>query len=620
MAQALRLRQEKIAKPDLESAPHLPIAAVMVDTGVFHLDYCHDYIVPAVLSEEVQVGSRVQVSFNGIRREGVVYERREKPERAGRLLRIERALGPRLADQTMVDLVSACAARWACHPYDIWRFALPARTIALEKKVVPAPATVVKDEVNVGKQLRSYHFLPPHSDEVVELAQRCAFLLKSGNVLLLLPDEKNVEDFLANSGLHNVINISSSLPKSQRYGNYLSMRQAERVLYVGSRAAIFAPIPSLSAIVVHREISENYYEPRTPGWNVRDVALIRSEITGVQLLFTGYGPSSEMARLIDSRFVTFVDTSVKVAVTASQGSFGELLPSKILLSMKRALSRGSILLLVPKRGYATGVICSHCRNIAHHVCGGVITRTSLRNPFECASCKVQIPALQCHWCKKESFAIFGKGSARVAEEVGRALPNRTIVESNSERLLVRTEGVGKIVIATMGAQPIHHDGFSGVYLLEAERFLSGIDLRSIERSEEAFFLTLSRSSSSAERAIVIDERHPVVASLIKWNPKLLLVRSLREREEANLPPFVRSIVFDIPSKEMATFEAGVRKAISEGRLPERISIRSSAEKIRIEIGHKDAVKAIGFFHEFSRKRSTAGKKLYPMRIDPYELG
>jgi primosomal protein N' (replication factor Y) len=76
------------------------------------------------------------------------------------------------------------------------------------------------------------------------------------------------------------------------------VRNGLNLVVVGTRSAIFAPIEDLSAIVVVDEGSEHHYEQRAPGWNVRDVAILRSINSHCDLTCIGYSPSSEVARLI----------------------------------------------------------------------------------------------------------------------------------------------------------------------------------------------------------------------------------------------------------------------------------------------------------------------------------
>jgi primosomal protein N' (replication factor Y) len=72
----------------------LPVASVIVDTGVAHLGQFFDYLVPASLSEKIDIGTRVQVPFNSQEREGIVHARRSAPEVGQKLKSISKVLSP----------------------------------------------------------------------------------------------------------------------------------------------------------------------------------------------------------------------------------------------------------------------------------------------------------------------------------------------------------------------------------------------------------------------------------------------------------------------------------------------------------------------------------------------
>ena len=597
------------------------IARVMVDTGVFHLDYLFDYLIPSELEEVVSLGSRVQVAFNGVKREGIVYSISAKAERAGRLLAIEKVLGDRaLVSQGTIDLIQQMAQRWAAHPFDIWRSALPARIIAAEKKVPEFPKiAAIPDPIRRLKGERSYLVLPPHVNPNHALLRVVGGYLSNRNVLLILPDDKDIERFLAIAPRDGVINLSSSLPKAVRYSHYLAALNAQGNIIVGNRSAIMASVPDLAAIIVHREISENHYEPRTPGWNTRDVALIRQRIEKVPLIFTGYGPSSELAREISREKVTLVNPATTLKVIAERSEKGELIPTRIHSAIRKSLKNGPVLCLVPQRGYSSGLICSKCRNIAHHDCGGVFSQSSLTGPLTCARCFISVNDAVCTWCSSKTFAITGKGSARVVEEIGRAFPGVEVKESTADHLLTEVDGKERIVVATAGAQPVVPEGYSGIFLLEALRFLAGIDMRSAERSVESFFATLALGNEEADLGISLEPSHPVVAALSRWNIARPLSRMLREREEAALPPYRRTIELQPSSHEIHTIESGLIAARGDNRLPRHTSIHVYGNLIRIYCQEEEAQLAISFLHEFQRKRSLSGKKLLSMRIDPYLL-
>lgn len=593
----------------------------MVDSGVFHLDHTFDYRIPDALEAEVTVGSRVQVSFNGIKREGIVYAIADTPEKAGRLHSIERVLGPSsVVSQQTIDLVQEVARRWAAHPYDIWRSALASRVISAEKKI-PAvkPMPPLDSPITLLKEQKSYLFLPHAVDPYQALLRVAGRYLPHGNVLLIVPDEKDTQRLLEIAPQDGIINISSALGKADRYARYLSLNQAKNRLIIGNRTAIFASISNISAIIVHREISENHYEQRAPGWNTRDVALIRADREDCTLIFTGYGPSSEMAALIAREEIAFIGASASLKVVAAEPREGELIPSTLHAAIRTSLKSGPVLVLVPQKGYSSGVICAKCRNIAYHECGGVLMRSSLKSPLKCAQCLISPENYSCTWCTSKIFSITGRGSSRIMEEIGRAFPGVVMRESTGEQLLSRLEDTKHIVVATSGAQPLAGQGYSGVFILEAQRFLAGIDMRSIERSYEQFFATFALASPHAILGITLPAEHPAIAGLSRWNPKNLLNRMLREREEANLPPFKKVIEFRPELSEIHLLERGFISARNEGRLPLGVSVIVHGPILRLYAPEADHLKAIDFVHEFQRRRSLAGKKLVPMRVEPYSL-
>lgn len=613
----LRLKQESYRR----ARETVGFAAVMVDHGIFHLDYLFDYAIPADLAEHIAIGSRVQVSFRGIRREGIVYEIKSSPEKAGRHLAIEKLLGHQpLISAATISLVTEVARNWATHPYDIWRSALPSRIISVEKEQkVVEPSSAVLIPTKPLRATCSYLFLPPARSEYTLIGEVVAGYLARGNVLVIFPDDKDIERFTQSSGISNIINLGSGQSKADRYRSYLTLSLARSSVIVGNRSAIFAHIPDLAAIVIHREISENHYEARTPGWNTRDVALIRCTSEKVPLVFTGYGPSSEMARLIDTREVVFSATRFSLKISALPPIQGELLPNGVISLIKKSAKDGNVLILVPRKGYASGLLCSRCRSVVHHRCGGVLTRTSIQAPMICSMCNQSVPEIECPWCHSTSFSITGRGSARIAEEIGRAIPNITIRESTAEKMIESADGGPGITIATSGAQPQSFKGYDGVFIVDAERFLAGIDLRAQERSEESFFATMALGKVDAIRGISLPQAHPVVASLNRWSPALVAKRELQEREAAGLPPFTHVIEIGATSSELVTLESGFLKARAEGRLPARVQVARGKEKIRLYTPREDAHHTTTFVHELARKRSVSGKKMFSLRINPYSL-
>ncbi len=123
-----------------EPAAERPVARLMVDVPLPHLDRPFDYLVPEQLSDAVQAGSRVRVRFAGRLVDGFVLERRDSSEHDGRLAFLERAVGvePVLTADT-TRLFRAVADRYGGSFVDVVRLGAPARHAGAEASTIAAP-------------------------------------------------------------------------------------------------------------------------------------------------------------------------------------------------------------------------------------------------------------------------------------------------------------------------------------------------------------------------------------------------------------------------------------------------------------------------------------------------
>jgi primosomal protein N' (replication factor Y) len=122
-----------------------PVARLMVDVPLAHLDRPFDYLVPAALAADIGPGSRVRVRFSGRLVDAYVLERRPASDHEGKLAFIERAVGtePVLTPETSA-LFRAVADRWVGNFVDVVRLGVPSRhagaeTSAREPAPVPPP-------------------------------------------------------------------------------------------------------------------------------------------------------------------------------------------------------------------------------------------------------------------------------------------------------------------------------------------------------------------------------------------------------------------------------------------------------------------------------------------------
>ena len=619
LTRPLRLKSE-VAKlrPEVSSSS-LPIARVWVDSGVFHLDQHYDYLIPDNLSSSVRTGIRIQVPFHGREVEALVLSRIAVAE-SPVLKSITKVISPHsVATVESIALIEAVATRWAAHPYDILRSAIPPRVASVDKQ------SFVEIEVrsSANRAKRSYIQIPPVLNRFEFIASMITNPSIKGSTLIVVPDTNSANRL--QKMIEGSLLLDSSLERSERYANFLRIRNGQNLIVIGTRSAIFAPLADLSSILVIDEGSENHYEVRTPGWNVRDVAILRSMRANISLNFVGYSPSSEVARLIESRWLDYSSSKTRVNVASFQQTHGELLPSRLMSEIRKAMKAGPILFISPRKGYSQAITCSKCRNIAMCECGGKLSQRSAQSSVSCVICARSMSEWKCTWCQGTTPFLLGRGSERFAYEIGAAFPGTHIVQSSAESMIDQYDEPSGFVISTPGVAPHAQGGYAMVVILEGERFFTQSDMRAHERSREIFFSNAALASQTGSVALVMSGDHPVIGALSAWKPSLISQRELRERLEVHLPPFSRAVTLDIANSESQSLLRGLRKSQEDGRLPASTTIlgpsqlKGETDRIVILTPLSDGEELISLLHEFQRRRSSSKKTLASIRIDPYSL-
>ena len=619
-----RLKAEVASASSGPRASVLPYARVRVDTGVFHLDQLYDYQIPEKLSEFIQVGVRVQLPFGGRETEGIVVERVGVPERAGELKSITKVLSavPVATTQSLL-LIETVAAHFACSPWDVIRSAIPPRVASVDKNF----AHYGLHNQNKGKYSVEFQTLAPFIQAHDQVVKRVLNNTGSGSVLVIAPDEKDVDLIVRALDADGVmaLKLTAAMPREERYRNYLQAMHGEKCVVVGTRSAIFAPVNNLSAIIVHKESSHDHYEIRSPGWNSRSVALMRSKDEVIKLVLTGFSPSIEVSQLIDERDIRYLNSKETVSVKAFTPSEGALLPGRIFSEVKKALLVGPVLFIAPRKGYGNALLCAHCRNVALCECGGRLSVAAKFKAPSCVHCGKVFQGWKCSFCNRDKQYLAGRGIERAAEEISRAFPKFPVIISAGDVIKDRIEHKPALVLATSGAQPEVEDGYAAVVILDGMRFFSHTDLRTQERARELFLETSSLISQDGTVLLVIDDSHPIVSAIARWNLAPLLKRELSERTELHLPPSVFSVVLVMDQSIGMQIVNGLKKALVDGRIPQSSNIYGPTEiskgqvKIVVHADKSDAKALTDVVHELQRRRSIAKKELFTLRVEPYSL-
>jgi primosomal protein N' (replication factor Y) (superfamily II helicase) len=615
----LRLKAEVAKRESIRSEQSTFVAQIQVDTGVYHLDQPYDYSIPNQLIDQVSIGIRVQVPFGGREVEGLILSVADGSAIGG-LKAISKVISPiPVASSDLLSLIKEVAQAWAANPYDLIRSAIPPRVASVEKEIWIAPEI---KRIST-KERREFLQLPSHRNPYEALSELIAKQSGKGSLLVIVPDFRSISRLKSLNP--DALVLDSSLDRSDRYRNFLQAKYSTETLVIGTRSAVFADIPELAQIIIFDEGSEHLFEQRTPGWNARDVALIRSKLQKVDFLAVGFAPSAEVARQIESGEIKFRATKSRVNVESYQQEFQELLPGRIIPAIRSALKVGPVLFLASRKGYAQAISCSKCRNLSLCTCGSRLVKKSASAPIECSLCDNKYPDWSCTWCSGKVPYLLSRGTTRYSQEIGRAFPGVKISLSEGDSILedhLLNEG---IVISTPGSAPYVFGGYSAVVVLDSDGLLNESDLKSLERAQQLIFSQGGFLSKDGKILLVISHSSPIIGALSSWKPSLLAHRELEERRETGLPPYVKAISIDVATNEAQQLIRGFHAAKEDGRLPRALRIlgpiqmKGEMQRIVLLGPLEEAHSLVVLIHEYQRRRSASKKSLLAMRIDPYSI-
>jgi primosomal protein N' (replication factor Y) len=568
-AKAAATRRRKAA--EVEPATTDPIARVLVDLPLAHLDRPFDYLITAKDTERVRPGVRVKVRFAGQDVDGFVVERTDHTDHTGQLAPLRRVVSdePVLAPE-VVALSGSIAERYAGTRADVLRLAVPPRHATTEKA---APETEVRGEagepsdawqgyaaaeaflshLGAGGSPRAVWTAGPGTDWPAALAEASAVTDLAGRgVLIAVPDHRDVELVSAalteRLGTHSHVTLTADKGPAARYRDFLAISRGLVRIVVGTRAAAFAPVHDLGLIAMWDDGDDLYAEPRAPYPHTREVLLTRAAQQDAALLLGGFACSVEAQHLLATgwaRPIALPREQVRERVSVQLVETGERehgarMPRAVHDGIKKALADGPVLVQTPRQGYLASLACERCRTPARcRTCQGPLTLPGPTRPPVCSWCGTEDHGWACPECGHHGLRAPVLGDTRTAEELGRAFPGTTVRTSSGDGVAAHVGAAPAIVVATPGAEPVAETGYAAVVLLDTWLPLARADLRA---GEEALRRWLGAAGLVAPGGHVLAVGDPAQASLqalVRWDPVGYAEREASARAEAHLPPASR---------------------------------------------------------------------------------
>lgn len=497
------------------------------------IDKTFDYLVPDDRAGEVQLGDVVRIELHGRRVGGWVVELDVTPP-PGLALRPLAKLSGRGPTPDLIDLAGWAAWRWAGRPASLLRTASPERVVPAlpappSSRALPPPiGPVMKAALASG---RAVVRLPPSAD----LAPVAAVVADRGPSLVLCPSQPMamaVTAALRRRGLP-----VAAHPRDWALG-------AAGTTVVGTRAAAWAPVGGLAAVVVLDEHDEAHQQEQAPTWHARDVAIERAARAGVPCVLTSPCPSQEALAWGELHVAPRPRERhgwpvMEVVDRREEDPRRAGLLSPALTPHLRSALR--VLCVLNRKGRAQLLACASCGELARCAhCDAAVTQPTDR--LECGRCGTSRPVV-CLACGATRFKNVRAGVTRVREEL-EALVGEPVAE-----LTASTDGGAAMTRVVVGTEAVlQRIGRADVVaFLDLDQELLAPRFRA---SEQALALVaraarvvsgsvLDRGARAGGR-IVLQTRlphHEVVRAAVEADPGVVAAAEAERRQLLSLPPW-----------------------------------------------------------------------------------
>lgn len=413
-----------------------------------------------------------------------------------------------------------------------------------------------------------------------DLIEDC--LNKNQQALVLLPEialtQQIVQRFEKRFGQSPVL-WHSNLTPAQRRDNWRFIASGQARVVIGARSALFLPYHDLGIVIIDEEHDPVYKQEEGVLYHARDMAVVRSKMTGTHLILASATPSLETLDNVElgkyhyvslpSRYGEAVMPDIHlVDLRKDRPGKDEWISPTLANAMRETFARKEqSLIFLNRRGYAPLTLCGECgHRIECPNCTAWMTEHRRFHRLQCHHCGHLEPKPDiCSECGSfDSLTACGPGVERMIEEVRSILPVAKIVVFSSDNMsdpevLKNTltqiqKGKFDVLVGTqMLAKGHHFPLLTTVGIIDADSGLSGGDLRASERSYQLLQQVSGRAGRDVKKGhVYIQTRQPdnkIIQALLSGDRQDFIDAEMAERERADMPPFTRLVSLILSSED-----------------------------------------------------------------------
>jgi primosomal protein N' (replication factor Y) (superfamily II helicase) len=460
-----------------------------------------------------------------------------------------------------------------------------------------------------------------------------------------------------------IAELHSSVSQGERLRDWHAAATGEARILIGTRLAVFTPMPDLGIIVVDEEHDASFKQNEGLRYSARDLAVVRASQAGIPVLLGSATPSLEtLQNALSGRFVH---------LRLEQRAGGAQPPALQLVDMRlekaeagisytsldaidACLSRGEqALVFINRRGFAPSLLCQDCGWSAQ--CRRCDAQMTLHlNPYRlhCHHCDYQTPTpKQCPGCLSDRLAPVGQGTERAEEVLQQRFSNFSVVRVDqdsmghkqamaqlSQRL---AEGGPCLLVGTqMLAKGHHFAHLTLVVVVDTDQGLLSGDFRGPERMGQLITQVAGRAGRGALAGRVLLQsfrpEHPLLQCLVYEGYGAFSRQLLSERQLPGLPPYWAMALLRAEDKNPERPVEFLKEALQLARglspsspslqylgpLPALMEKRNDLYRFQLQVRsrHKAVLQQVLGPLISALEKSPLGRRLrWSLDVDPQEL-
>lgn len=360
----------------------------------------------------------------------------------------------------------------------------------------------------------------------------------------------------------------SQLAPSERYAQWLRIKQGDAPIVVGARSAIFAPLPNLGLIIVDEEHETSYKHSGTPAYHARTVAEVRARESHAVLLLGSATPALETFYRAQHGQLHRLDLPERVSgaplpetqLVDLRGKPFRVISPELQEALRATLEAGyQAILFLNRRGFAPLLLCRECGYTPMCPnCSVALVYHRTAAPFLlCHHCRHrQTPPTTCPQCGGLQLRPFGVGTQRVEQVLRQLLPEVRTARLDRDAFLRRDEylrilsefraGNLDVLIGTqMAARGLDFPRVQLVGVISADTGLYLPDFRASERVFQLLTQVIGRAGRREQRGQAIlqtyNPDHYALQCALRQDYEAFYQHELEQRREVGYPPFTRLV-------------------------------------------------------------------------------